>query len=241
MVHFIIGEDNRFINQQILDTIDKAMFSTHIEYRKHTYFDYNPSFMKIIDKNLPNKIYILDIETPSNTGVEMARKIREKDIDSIIIFLTAYRNKYADTILENEFMFFAFISKKENYIDVLSEKIKNALLILSKKKAIRFLDCGILYTIPLKDILYITTDTQERKTILVTDYTTFKISKSMIEIESLLSEDFIKTHKSCIVNKERVIRIDMRENKIYFDNHVTIDLLSRKFKKEVKKELLTCS
>ena len=63
----------------------------------------------------------------------------------------------------------------------------------------------------------------------------------MTEIESLLSNDFIKTHKSCIINKDRIIKIDMREKKIYFDNHEAIDLLSRNFKKNVKKELLACS
>ncbi len=241
MIHFIIGEDNRFINKQILETIDKVMFTEKTEYKKHPYWDYNSKFIEIIKRNIPNKIYILDIETPSNTGLEMARKIREKDIDSIIIFLTAYKDEYKETVLENEFMFFAFISKQDDYQTILTEKIKKALQIISKKKAIRFLDCGILYTIPTKDILYITTDTQERKILLITDYTTFKISKSMTEIESLLSNDFIKTHKSCIINKDRIIKIDMREKKIYFDNHEAIDLLSRNFKKNVKKELLACS
>ena len=200
MIHFIIGEDNRFINKQILETIDKVMFTEKTEYKKHPYWDYNSKFIEIIKRNIPNKIYILDIETPSNTGLEMARKIREKDIDSIIIFLTAYKDEYKETVLENEFMFFAFISKQDDYQTILTEKI-----------------------------------------LLITDYTTFKISKSMTEIESLLSNDFIKTHKSCIINKDRIIKIDMREKKIYFDNHEAIDLLSRNFKKNVKKELLACS
>lgn len=239
MIHFIVGEDNTFVHKQILDIIDKVMFKNAYEYRKHDYFDYDENFLAKIEEPLPNKIYILDIETPSNTGIEMARKIREKDIDSIIIFLTAYGKKYTQTILENEFMFFAFLSKKKEYEKLLEEKLRKALTIVSKQKAIRFSDCGTLYTIPTKGILYITTETQERKVLIVTDYTTFKVGKSMLEMEELLGEDFMQTHKSCIINKNRINRIDMRESKIYFDNGVQIDLLSRKFRRTVKKEILS--
>lgn len=239
MIHFIVGEDNVFIHKQILDIIDKVMFKGAQAYKKEGFYDYDDSFVAKIDEPLSNKIYILDIETPSNTGIEMARKIREKDIDSIIIFLTAYGRKYTQTILENEFMFFAFLSKKKDYEILLEEKIRKAITLVSKKKAIRFCDCGTIYTILTKDILYVTTDTQERKILIVTDYTTHKVGKSMIEMEELLGEEFMQTHKSCIINKNRINRIDMREGIIYFDTGVQIDLLSRKFKKTVKKEILS--
>ena len=34
-----------------------------------------------------NRIYLLDIETKSASGIDMARIIRKNDLDSIIIFI----------------------------------------------------------------------------------------------------------------------------------------------------------
>lgn len=234
MVHFIIGEDHKKVQGQITMLIHNIMMKNNMAYEIHPFDDYNQNFIQIIYQNIPNKIYILDIETPSNTGIEMARKIRENDIDSMILFLTAYHKKYKETILESEFMFLAFLSKKKNFLCKLEQKLQVALQRIGKKQAIRFYDQSILYTIPTKDILYITTDTQSRKTLIITDYTIFKINKSLTEIESILNEDFMKTHRACIVNKNRIIYIDMKRRCICFDNQTEIDLLSREYKKKMK-------
>ena len=44
--------------------------------------------IEVIENKMPFKIYLLDIETPSASGIDIARKIRSKDVDSVIIFLT---------------------------------------------------------------------------------------------------------------------------------------------------------
>lgn len=237
MIHYIVGEDNKRINQTIGQVIDKVMLQNNLAYQKMMFLDYNTKFISCIEQNLSNKIYILDIETPSSTGIEMARKIRQKDINSIIIFLTAYKEKYQETILSSEFMFFAFISKMDDYEQILYEKLTKALSYTFKKNAIRFTDQGVLYTIPTEDILYVTTDTQARKTLLITDYTTFKVNKTLQEVSLLLDEAFVQTHRACILNKNRVIEMDMKNRKIIFDNGTSIDLLSREYKKKLKEEL----
>lgn len=237
MIHFIIGEDNKEIHKNINNVVDKVMVGGNLAYTKRCFFDYDKSFLAVIDEKLSNKIYILDIETPTNTGIEMARKIRKDDIHSIIIFLTAYKEKYQDTILSSEFMFFAFISKVDDYEAILFEKITHALAYASRRNAIRFKDQNFLYTIPMEDIIYITTDTQSRKTIIITDHTSFHVNKPLHEIESLLEKHFIKTHRACIINKNRVISIDMKNRLIYFDNKSSIDLLSRDYKKKLQEVL----
>ena len=86
------------------------MMKNNLSYKVHLYSDYNKSFIKMINQNLSNKIYILDIETPSESGINMARKIREKDIDSIIIFLTSHY-ELGPALLDEELMFLTFVSK----------------------------------------------------------------------------------------------------------------------------------
>ena len=110
----------------------------------------------------------MDIETKNSSGIDVARKIREKDVDSIIIFLTSH-DELGYTILKSEFFFLSFICKFDNYESKLESAIKKALNILGKKNIIRFEDQGALYTIPANDILYITRDSIERKCVINTD------------------------------------------------------------------------
>ena len=84
------------------------MNKNKIEFQTHLYNDYNKNFDDIIKSKIPFKIYLLDIETPSGSGIDIARKIRSKDVDSVIIFLTVHE-ELGSTILKNDLMFLSFI------------------------------------------------------------------------------------------------------------------------------------
>ena len=90
MFNVIICDDEINTLKRIIKIIDKYMKRNHIEYKKYIFNDYNESFMNIVKSSLPFKIYILDIETPSRSGIDIAREIRQKDLDSVIIFLTGH-------------------------------------------------------------------------------------------------------------------------------------------------------
>ena len=104
---------------------------------------------------------------------------------------------------------------------------------LNHKNVIRFSDRNILYTINIRDILYITKESFERKTIIKTDYAEFKVNKSLSEIISMLDERFVQTHRACYINSDRKVKIDKTNRLITFDNNETIDLLSDKYRREV--------
>ena len=110
MINFIICEDNVNDSKSTQQVIAKYMMKNEIDYRIHLYDDYNSDFMKIIEKKLPFKIYILDIETPSGSGIDMARVIRNKDVDSIIIFLTGH-DDLSKVVAKKDFLFLTFINK----------------------------------------------------------------------------------------------------------------------------------
>lgn len=232
MINFIICDDNEIIRKNIREIINQIMMKNNFEYKVHEFDDYDKKFLKFIDGTMSNRIYILDIETPSESGINVARKIRENDIDSVIIFLTSHY-ELGPSLLEDELMFLTFISKFNNQDERLKSAINKALKMIGKKQAIRFEDHGILYTIPIKDILYITYDSVSRKCIIKTDYNDFKINKSFSEMSSMVENIFVKTHRSCLVNKDRVSIINKKNNTITFDNNITIDLLSTNYRKEM--------
>ena len=98
MINFIIVDDNCIWLEQISSIIDKIMIKTNFEYDKKGFTEYDDNFYKYSIQNLENKIYILDIETNKNNGIDVARSIRRKDRDATIIFLTAYKD-YGNKVL----------------------------------------------------------------------------------------------------------------------------------------------
>ena len=232
MVNFIVCDDNKSICENIANIIDGIMMKNKIEYKIHLYFDYDHKFNKVISNKMSNKIYILDIETPSGSGIDVVRKIRETDLDSIIIFLTSH-DELGYIILKQEFMFLSFICKFDDYENKLRSSIKKALQMIGKKQVLNIVDHNSIYTIPLKDILYITRDSVDRKIIVVTDYSEFKMNRSLNDIYEDLNDEFEFSHRSCIVNIDRIRKIDKKNNTITFDNGMKIDMINQEFKKKM--------
>lgn len=232
MTNFIICDDNKKDLTNISNVVTKFMNKYDKEFNIYLFNDYNTKFYEIMNKKLPSKIYLLDIETPSKSGIDIAREIRKKDIDSVIIFLTAHE-ELGNVILKNDLLFLSFINKFDDLENRLSSSLEKALELLGKKNIIRFQDRGILYTINTNDILYLTKESFERKTIIKTDYTEFKVNKPLSDIILLLDNRFIQTHRACYVNSNRVSKIDKIRRTITFDNNETIDLLSEKYRKKV--------
>lgn len=232
MINVIICDDNKKDCTRAVKIIDEFMKDKKLEYQKHIFNDYNQNFNRIIDEKLIFKIYLLDIETPSGSGIDIARKIRKKDVDSVIIFLTGHE-ELGNVILKNDIMFLSFINKFDNFEKRLINSLNKALDLLKTKKVLRIHDRNISYTIDINDILYITKDSFERRTVIKTDYIEIKVNKSLSEIINMLDSRFIQTHRACFINNDRRIKVNKTDKIITFDSGDTIDLLSDKFKKEV--------
>ena len=135
--------------------------------------------------------------------------------------------------MKNDFLFLSFINKFDNCESRLYETIEKALKMFKVRKVIRFKDNGVQYSIPLDDILYITRDSIERKCIIVTDYNEFKVGKNLNELEKMLNDDFVKTHRACFMNKKRISSFNKSKRFVVFDNGKTSDLISTRFDKEL--------
>ncbi len=231
MINFIICDDILEMRNNILNVVATFMMSKELEYKTYLYSDYDEEFMKIVNQKLPFKIYILDIEAPTRTGIDVARIIRYKDEDSAIIFLTGHE-ELGPKLLSKDITFLAFINKFDDYESRLQCNIAKAISALEKRKCLRFEDCSTFYAIPYHDILYIEKDSMSRGTIIVMEYNEFKVHKSLSFFRGLLDDRFIQTHRACIMNKERVMSVNKKEHLVTFDNGMKSDLISTRFKIE---------
>lgn len=232
MINIIICDDNSNDLKRVETIVDNYMKKRDEDYKKYLFNDYDDTFMDIVVKTLPIKIYILDIQTPSGSGIDMARKIRKKDVESIIIFLTGHE-ELGNIVLKNDLMFLSFINKFDNCENRLFESLDKAFKIMNKKNILRFNDRNTIYTIRLDEILYVTKESFDRKTLIKTDYTEFKVNIALNELTEMLDDRFIKTHRSCTVNNDRIFRVDKRKRTITFDTGEVIDLVSDRYRKEL--------
>lgn len=228
MINFIVCDDDKKYLKIVKNVIDKYMMKNQIDYKTHLFTDYDDSFLKIVNAKLSYKIYILDIEAPTRSGVDIARIIRNKDINSVIIFLTGHQ-ELGNLIIKDDFLFLSFINKFDACEQRLNSSLGKALKVLKIRPRIKFKDNGVSYTIALDDILYVTRDSVDRKCIIKTDNMEFKIGKTLNAIMELLDANFVQTHRSCIINTNRIVSVNKSKRVVTFDNGETIDLVSDKF------------
>ena len=135
--------------------------------------------------------------------------------------------------MKNDFLFLSYINKFDDCERRLTKSLDKALQMFKIRSVVRFKDNGVVYSIPQDDILYITRDSVERKCIIVTDYNTFKVGKSLMELEEIVNSNFIKTHRACLMNTKRILSFSKSQKEVVFDNGMTSDLISTRFDKEL--------
>lgn len=233
MINFIVCDDNSDVVKKVSGILSKIMLPTDIEYSIIEFTKFNNEFKTIMNSNVAKKIYILDVDVHGISGIDISRKIREKDWDSIIILISAYY-EHSYTAFRNRLLILDFIPKFDNFDKKLIECIKLSLNIFENKTSLSLTINNSLVKIDYNDILYIVKDEEKRKTIINTAYKKYETTMSLVKVEEKLNADFIRTHRACIVNKNNIKTIDCKENKIIFKNKEYTFLLSRKKKKEVK-------
>lgn len=229
MVEFIICDDDKRFLKQVEDLISKIMVKKNFEYDIVKFYDYDDKFFSYIETKDCLRIFILDIETPNNSGIIVGRKIRKTDYESPIIFLTGHE-ELGNMLLRKDLMFLAFINKFEEFNTRLRKTIEKALTISNKRNYLEIDDHGTKYNILLNKILYFTRDSVERKTLIVTESNKHKISKSLSEVIESLDDRFIRTHRACIINEDRAEEVNYKQKYILFDNGIKIDLISNNYR-----------
>ncbi len=232
MINFIICDDVKQYREMVEHIVVSYMMKNKLEYKTHIFKDYDSDFLKIVKSKLSFKVYILDIETPTRSGIDIARLIRNKDVDSVLIFLTGHQ-ELGHVVMKNDFLFLSYINKFDDCKKRLTKSLDKALQMFKIKSVIRFKDNGVVYTIPQDDILYITRDSVERKCIIVTDYSEFHVGKNLAELEEEVNDNFVKTHRACLMNTKRILSFSKSQKEVVFDNGMTSDLISTRFDKEL--------
>lgn len=233
MINFIVCDDEKQIIELVKNIISKIMFKTNLEYKVHKFTDYDKKFNDIIKSDLENKIYILDIEVGKYSGLDVAKKIRNTDWNSVILILTAH-SELEYLAFKSKLLLFDFISKFDLYENQIFDTITLCVeKVISNDKLIIKVDRKY-EQIAYDNILYLTYDSYSRKLKIITKSGEYETNASLKETKEKLKGNFIYTHRDCVVNLKNVKTFDLINRKIIFKNGIETYLLSKRYVKEVK-------
>lgn len=235
MVNFIIYEDEKKYREKYISIILKIVGSMKIAYRIIEFDKCEKDTLSKIKDLVGKKIFILDIEVPGKSGLDLAREIRKTgDWKSPMIIVTTHE-QLKNSAFTSKILMLDFISKFYNCEESLKETLILTFDIIESNPSLNFQYNGELYQIPYEDILFIEKNVDDMYSTVVTRQERIKIKKMIGNIEEELSKEprFFRTHRSCIVNVDNVTRVELRACIMHFGK-ISTPLLSRDRKKELK-------
>ncbi len=221
MINFIIEDIN------LKEIIEKIMMNYNLEYKINKYNDQKTKEL--------NSIYILNYDTTNKAEINKLLNIRinEDDWSSIIILISDNSNiKYR--LVDNKLLILDVIDKNKDIYNQLIENIKISLKILTEtSNSICYTFKGILYNIPQKDIVYIESDSKNKRSVIKTETSEYYIPLTLSKIEKILDENFIKCSRSYIININKMREYNIKDNIIILNGNLKIYEISRQKKKEI--------
>ncbi|MDT1958393.1 LytTR family DNA-binding domain-containing protein [Carnobacterium divergens] len=178
-------------------------------------------------------LYILDIEFPNISGIELAKIIRIIDPVVPIIFLTNFKEYMEDVFKIQTFDYLLKPINKEKLYPVL-DRVLTYLDVDQKKFIFKFRKA--LFTIPFSEIIYFEKNRKQVKIFTCQqEYVAIMTTK---EILLSLDDNFVQIHASYILNI-RYIREIKNSSVVVKYNTQSIELpTSRKFKNTIKTKIL---
>lgn len=182
----------------------------------------NPiEFINYTQQNEVDLIF-LDIEIPELNGMEILRSMIEPPK---VILTTAYSEYALESYNYGVVDYLLKPVKIERFLKAIN-KVSSSNIIQTKKnrglEELQIKHDGVSVNIPFKSILYIQSFGNYLK--IFTDSRMYLISETLINITTLLSESFQRTHKSYIANLDRITKAT-RTHLLIVNNKVPVSAM----------------
>lgn len=194
-------------------------------------------------------IYLLDIDYGMEfTGIDLGRRIREKDRYAKIIFLTSHRELAIETLTAN-IEPFSFLYKKDVLVaEELSQKLLEIFIKitdnyikwcqeLTEEEVIRISDQKQVRLIPSSKFLYLENYSRERKVKVQLTDESFFVNNYLGNMKQLFdSSSFYTEAQSMIINPINVEELNPQDLYIKFKSGHLI-FVTKSFMKKMKKRM----
>lgn len=167
-------------------------------------------------------ILLLDVEMKAISGIELAKRLRKDNNRSEIIFITSHY-EFAGEGYEVDALHYLIKpiikEKLEQVLTKASEKLSvepPSVIFTSSGNTVKLYESDIYYAESFLHYISIRTYDAE-----------YKVKESISSFEARLSEDFIRTHRSYIVNLRHIIRISRTD--VTLENRAVVPLARGKY------------
>ena len=220
-MNIAVVDDEKLILKQIGGLIEKQMPNCCLD----TYVTGD----ELLGAGKRFDIVFLDIQMDGMDGIETAKRLRKRQDDIVLIFVTGNREYVFDALDLYAFHYLLKPVDENKFREVLERAAEE----VAKKKEKRFLFLKKRnLTLDQADILYI--ESRAKKVEIHTDgfKDIIEIYATMEELEGQLGEDFYRCHRAYIVNMAHITQYD--NDSITITNGDRIYLTKKKYGDFVK-------
>jgi two-component system LytT family response regulator len=237
MFNVLILEDEHYTLRYL-----HAIISEHSLVRSVSAASTGRDAVQLAQKQQPN-VAFLDIELSpqdSYTGLEVAKHIASISPATRFVFITGYSKYALESFVVHPFDYVLKPVKKDRVFDVLNELAKEPelqnrnrpkrIVVQSKQE--------MIFLIPSEIFFF---EKQDKKTLVHTRNGVYELARNLNAFSDFLPKEFVRTHKSFIVNINRIRKVKDLGNRsweIIFQGYDKPALLSRN-KYQEHKELFS--
>ena len=150
-------------------------------------------------------IVFLDIQMEGMNGIEAARSLREKQGDTVLVFVTGIRDYVFDAFDLYAFQYLLKPIDEDKFAEVLARAVREAAK--KKERRVLFIKSRNL-TLDQSEILYIESRAKKVEIHTKGAAQAIEIYAAMDELEGQLEENFYRCHRAYIVNMDFITEYD---------------------------------
>ena len=176
-------------------------------------------------------IVFLDIQMEGTDGIETAKRLRQRDEDTILIFITGIREYVFEAFDVAAFHYLLKPIEEDKFREVFGRAEKELEKRKSKRRETVFVKTrNRSFTLEKDSILYV--ESRAKKVEIHTREETIEAYASMNELEAQLGEGFYRCHRGYLVNMAYVAEYDSES--ITLNNGEYVYLAKEKYGEFVK-------
>ena len=175
------------------------------------------------------------INTITNDKEQIEKLIKIKEIDFLILDTNSHSIEYAKKLRKyNKDFYLMFLSNDYSYLKAaLTTKIFDYLIkpispviihdLVSRIKdeineSGMFININKWQSIKASEIIYM--EKSINRTIITTTSGNLSCTKTLDKMEDSLPKNFARCHRSFIINKDKIISLDRKNNEVYLDKNI---------------------
>ena len=225
MLNFIVCDDNDILRDKLTRMLEN-IFTRHSCLCNILLSTGDPNKVLKYSQRYKSCVYILDIDLKSEmSGVDLAHKLREDDKEAYFIFSTAH----------TEYIMVAYKAKTFDYLvkPITYERMEECILRLLEDISAenqKYINFGNKVILNANDIVYI--EKCNNRVNVYTENESILIYNTLDKLSNFLPRNFVRCHKSYIINKDKISSIDMTRNIVTFSDN-KICTIGPKYKNEL--------